>query len=81
MTVLSLVIPVFNEENTLENIVKKVFEIEKEQYALENNISIEAILVDDCSTDNSAEIIKKLPKIIRKSKLVFIKLIREKVLR
>ena len=71
MTVLSLVIPVFNEENTLENIVKKVFEIEKEQYALENNISIEAILVDDCSTDNSAEIIKKIAENNPKIKTCF----------
>ncbi len=71
MTVLSLVIPVFNEEKTLEDIVKKVFDIEKEQFAKENNISVEIILVDDCSTDKSADIIRQLAKNNSKIKTCF----------
>jgi glycosyltransferase involved in cell wall biosynthesis len=48
---LSIVIPVYNEENTVEQIVNLV-----EQAPL--SISKELIIVDDCSTDNTREIIE-----------------------
>ena len=49
----SIVVPIYNEEKTLEKIISAVekadvFDLEKE-----------IILVNDCSQDNSAEILKK----------------------
>jgi len=59
---LSLIIPCYNEENTIENCVEKVREINKNQ-----NFDLEIVIVDDCSTDNSAgklnEISAKYPEI------------------
>lgn len=51
---LSIVIPVFNEANTIQSLLEavnsaNVFDLEKE-----------IIIVDDCSTDSTGEILKKL---------------------
>lgn len=48
---LSVVIPVYNEENTLKHLVERVKEVP---------IRKEIILVDDCSRDKSREILKSL---------------------
>ena len=49
---ISVIIPCFNEEKTIDLILKKV----------QSNINIndQIIVVDDCSTDNSVEILNKL---------------------
>lgn len=60
MKTLSLIIPVYNEEKTLELIVEKTLEIENDERAIKNNIRLELVLVDDCSSDNSLQIAKKL---------------------
>jgi len=52
---LSLLIPVYNEEKTLDLIFSKVFEIEKSPLIDE----LEVIAVDDCSKDNSLNLLKK----------------------
>ena len=52
---LSILIPVYNEEKTLETIFAKVFEIENSQLINE----LEVIAVDDCSKDNSLNILEK----------------------
>jgi glycosyltransferase involved in cell wall biosynthesis len=52
---LSLIIPCYNEENTIENCVEKVRKITQEQ-----NLNLEIIIVNDCSTDNSAEKLKEI---------------------
>lgn len=51
---LSIVIPVFNEEKTLREIVGRVLSLK------ERGIQLEIVLVDDCSTDRSAEICREL---------------------
>ena len=48
---LSVIVPVFNEENTIERIIQKV---------LKQNQVLEIIIVDDGSTDGSISSIKKI---------------------
>jgi len=48
---LSVIIPVYNEKNTLEKILDKVLAVPLEK---------EVILVDDCSKDGSREILKNM---------------------
>jgi len=48
---LSVIIPVFNEKNTIEQILQRVSNVPIEK---------EIIIVDDCSTDGSREIIKSI---------------------
>ena len=52
--VLSVVIPCYNEEKTLEKCVKKVLEIGSEM------LKVEVVIVDDCSQDSSVAIARKL---------------------
>jgi glycosyltransferase involved in cell wall biosynthesis len=54
---LSIIVPVFNEKNTVETIIKKLIKLK-----LYNNVKKEIIIVDDCSTDGSVNIIKKYTK-------------------
>ena len=51
---LSVVIPVFNEEKTLESIVEIVKKADR------SGLSLEIVIVDDCSTDRSKETIDEL---------------------
>lgn len=51
---LSIIIPVYNEEKTIHLILGKVVDIE-----LVNNIEKEIVIVNDYSTDNSRDVIKK----------------------
>jgi dolichol-phosphate mannosyltransferase len=53
---LSIVIPCYNEEKTLNECVNRVLEIANE------NLSLEIIIVDDCSNDNSFIIAKDLER-------------------
>ena len=49
---ISIIVPCFNEERTLQNIIKKVL--------LFNSFDKEIIIIDDHSTDNTAKIILNL---------------------
>lgn len=51
---LSIIIPIYNEEKTLLKILEKIRKVDLK------NIKKEIIIVDDCSTDNSWNIIKNL---------------------
>ncbi|MBN1826145.1 MAG: glycosyltransferase family 2 protein [Candidatus Eisenbacteria bacterium] len=51
MPVLSVIVPVFNEERTLREIIRRIQEVDLEK---------EIVLVDDCSTDGTREILKEL---------------------
>lgn len=53
MNKLSIIIPVFNEGNTVHLILDKIKNV-----TLPQNIQKEIIIVNDCSTDNTAEAIK-----------------------
>ena len=55
MSKLSIVIPIYNEEKTLKELLKRVVEAR-----LPNNIEKEIILVDDASNDETSNIIKNL---------------------
>tara|TARA_B100000029_G_scaffold411174_1_gene413420 strand:+ start:78 stop:779 length:702 start_codon:yes stop_codon:yes gene_type:complete len=50
---LTIIVPVYNEINTVEIVIKKLIDLK-----LYNNICKEIIIVDDLSTDGSREIIK-----------------------
>ena len=56
---ISFIIPAYNEESTIEEIVKKVEETDLD-------LAKEIVLIDDGSTDNSKSIIKRLPKKYKK---------------
>ena len=49
--IISIIIPVFNEEQTIKDILIKINKI--------NNLNKEIIIIDDCSTDLTREIISK----------------------
>lgn len=51
---LSVIIPVYNEEHTLRQLLDKVLRVPLEK---------EVILVDDCSTDNTRDVIKEYVKL------------------
>ena len=53
MKKLSIIIPVFNEARTIHLLLNKI-----EQVILPQNIIKELIIIDDCSTDNTLEVIK-----------------------
>ena len=52
--ILSIIIPVFNEKNTLTKLLSKIDDIK--------DIEKEVIIVDDCSTDGTKEILLNLDK-------------------
>lgn len=54
---LSVIVPVYNEERTITNILDKIHEVK-----LIKDISIEVICVNDCSKDKSVEIIQQYIK-------------------
>ena len=55
---ISIIIPCFNEVDTIEEILKKIFEETKKL----NFLSFEIIVVDDASTDGTKKILQNLPK-------------------
>jgi len=60
---ISIVIPVFNEKNTIEEILRRV------ELVKLNQIEKEIIIIDDCSTDGTASLLKNIGK---KKKLTII---------
>ena len=66
---LSVVIPVFNEHKTIEQIFDRVYN---------NQLVSEIILVDDCSTDGTFEIIENIVKKELPNKKIEIKIFQNK---
>ena len=54
MRILSLIIPCYNDESTLVGIVEEVLKVQSE------DLSLELVIVDDCSTDSSRAVAEKL---------------------
>ncbi len=61
---LSIVIPVFNERNNIENLIKKIISILKKK-------QIEIIVVDDSSTDGTTQLLKDIEKKYSNLKVIF----------
>jgi glycosyltransferase involved in cell wall biosynthesis len=57
INILSIIMPVYNEQATVAVILKKIIEVE-----LVNDIKKELIIVNDCSTDNTAAEVEKFIK-------------------
>lgn len=55
MKKLSIIIPVFNEEKTIKELLSRVNNVKLPKY-----IGKEIIVVDDCSTDNTSKILSKI---------------------
>ena len=63
--IITFLVPVYNEVKTVENSIKEVLDLK--------NIQKEIIIIDNCSTDGSIEVVKKFKnisnvKVILKSK-------------
>ena len=52
---LSVIMPVYNEKETIEEILKKIFAVDLSKFGLIKEI----IIVDDGSTDGTRDILKK----------------------
>lgn len=67
--ILSIVIPVYNEEKTIAELLKKVIDVK-----LDSKISKEIIIVNDGSTDRTLKALNseigKLPKVLKKNLVV-----------
>jgi glycosyltransferase involved in cell wall biosynthesis len=61
---LSVVIPVYNEVKTLEEIVKKVSDVDA-------GLEKELVLIDDCSTDGTRDILRKMKEAGNDRKILF----------
>jgi glycosyltransferase involved in cell wall biosynthesis len=59
---LSIIIPCYNEENTIFLIVEKIKKIK--------SLTPEIIIVDDCSTDNTSDVLKKISQLYPDIKIV-----------
>jgi|WetSurMetagenome_2_1015567.scaffolds.fasta_scaffold322750_1 dolichol-phosphate mannosyltransferase len=54
--VLSIIVPVYNEKNTILAILKKIDSVDLSEFSCEKEI----IIIDDCSSDGTTEILKNL---------------------
>ena len=52
--ILSIIIPAYNEEKTIANILNKVTEVQ-----LNGNLKKEIIVVNDCSKDNTVAVVEQ----------------------
>lgn len=65
---LTVLIPAYNEENTIISILDKVIDVK-----LQNDIQKEIIIVDDCSSDNTANLIQEYRENHSKYEIVYFK--------
>jgi glycosyltransferase involved in cell wall biosynthesis len=65
---ISIIVPAFNEESTISIIADKLLNL-----YLVNNIKKEIIIVDDCSTDNTDNLIQNIIKSNPTAEIIYIK--------
>ena len=59
---LSVIIPCYNEEKTILLVVEKIKKIK--------NLTIEIIIVDDCSTDSTSDVLKNISQVYPDIKII-----------
>jgi glycosyltransferase involved in cell wall biosynthesis len=64
---ISIIVPAYNEASTISNIIDKLINL-----SLINNINKEIIIVNDCSTDNTAAIVENIISMYPGSEIYFI---------
>jgi len=64
---ISIIVPAYNEASTISNILDKLMNL-----SLINNINKEIIVVNDCSTDNTAAIVENIISAHPNSEIYFI---------
>ena len=64
---ISIIVPAYNEASTISNIIDKLINL-----SLINNINKEIIIVNDCSTDNTAAIVENIISMHPSSEINFI---------
>ncbi|MBR2642087.1 MAG: bifunctional glycosyltransferase family 2/GtrA family protein [Lentisphaeria bacterium] len=62
---LSLIVPCYNEESTLEGIVDRILKLQS------NDLKLQIVIVDDCSSDKSRDVAEKLAAVHPEIKLAF----------
>jgi len=62
---LSVLIPVYNEQNTVEKMIRLVNSVSLKRFRMQ----MELVVVDDCSTDNTGSILRKLKNKCKNIKL------------
>ena len=62
---LSLIVPCYNEEKTLEGIVDRILQLQSDE------LKLQIVIVDDCSSDKSREVAEKLAEKHPEIKLAF----------
>ena len=62
---IAIVIPTYNEEKTIGRMVQNIDDIFKEHYK-----NYQIVVMNDCSTDKSLEIVNELKKKIKKLKVI-----------
>jgi len=67
ITCLSIIIPLYNEENTIVSVLKKLASIK-----LINNIKKEVIIINDCSTDSSEDCVNDFRKQYKNLNTIFL---------
>jgi glycosyltransferase involved in cell wall biosynthesis len=64
---ISIIVPAYNEASTISNILDKLIHL-----SLINNINKEIIVVNDCSTDNTGEVVEKIMAAHPASEIVYV---------
>ncbi|MGQ0542221.1 MAG: glycosyltransferase family 2 protein, partial [Blastocatellia bacterium] len=60
---LSVIIPAYNEERFIGQLLEKVIAVDLSQF----NLDKEVIVVDDCSKDRTTEIVREFPDVLLRS--------------
>jgi glycosyltransferase involved in cell wall biosynthesis len=68
MAKLSIIIPAYNEENTIQSVLQKIDEI-----SLINNIEKEVIIVNDCSKDRTEKVVLSFIEANKKLNITYLK--------